>query len=117
MAKYKDKNGMGKSKLCPKVKGESEKSGERHARRKSFNLKRFKIIERFCENNNLVFRLLNNGHHWQVESDKKIIEWWPSSAKVVVNKNWKRGIHCHDYEQFIEIIKKEIGAENETDKI
>lgn len=108
MAKYKDRTKAGKSKLCPFVPDVPCK--ERHARRKAFNLKRFTIIRNFCENNNLVFRLLNNGQHWQVESDKKTIEWWPSTAKVVVNKNWKRGIHCHDYEQFIEILKKEIGV-------
>lgn len=31
----------------------------------------------------------------------KIAEWWPSSAKLVLNKDWDNGIHTHDVDQLI----------------
>lgn len=29
----------------------------------------------------------------------QVAEWWPSSAKMVLNKNYPNGIHIHDYQQ------------------
>ena len=107
MSKYKDITGMGKSKLCPKLKDEKESFSERHFRRKIFNEKRFRKVQEFCEKAGLRFRISNQGHHWRVNTDKMTVEWWPSSAKVIVNKNWNRGVHCHDYKQFIKILKKQ----------
>lgn len=107
MAKHKDITGMGKSTLCPKRKDELESSSDRHFRRKIFNEKQFSVVEEFCQNRGLRFRLLNCKHHWQVSRENTMVEWWPSSAKVIINKNWGRGVHCHDYEQFIGILKKQ----------
>ena len=50
-----------------------------------------------------------NGHHWIASKEKMIIEWWPSSAKVIVDKNWKKGVHVHDAYQFQKLLKKKFG--------
>lgn len=63
--------------------------------------------------------LHNNGHHWVFDCglvgnpggpcrDRLLIEWWPSSAKLVIRKNWNGGIHVHDWKQAQEQIEKAI---------
>jgi hypothetical protein len=49
-------------------------------------------------------RVHGEGQHWCVERDGFTAEWWPSSAKLVINKGWQGGIHCHDVGQVIEEI-------------
>lgn len=48
----------------------------------------------------------NEGHHWWLNEDKFLAEWWPSSAKLVINKQWNEGRHCHDYRQALEMIER-----------
>jgi hypothetical protein len=35
-----------------------------------------------------------------------LAEWWPSSAKLVLDKKWGEGIHCHDYKQALTVIEE-----------
>jgi hypothetical protein len=35
-----------------------------------------------------------------------LVEWWPSSAKLVLNKKWGEGVHCHDYKQALRVIEE-----------
>lgn len=95
---------MGKSALIPKVRGEASK--QRHQRRKGQNLNHIKEVGEFCSKNGIVLHVTNDGHHWQAIKGKRIVDWWPSSAKAIVNKNWGAGIHVHDWGQFIELLKK-----------
>lgn len=90
MAKYKDR------KETPK---------ERNDRRKRTNINHQKKVQDYCSDHGIRFRVTNRGHHWRTNKRGKTVEWWPSSAKVVVNKNWQKGIHCHDYNQFIRLLK------------
>jgi len=46
-----------------------------------------------------TLRILNGGHHWELTRPGLTVEWWPSSAKCVINKNWPGGVHVHDHEQ------------------
>ncbi|HJX11513.1 MAG TPA: hypothetical protein VJ733_13580 [Candidatus Binatia bacterium] len=41
-------------------------------------------------------------------SQKKdlLAEWWPSSTKLVFDKQWNRGCYCHDYRQALEMIER-----------
>jgi hypothetical protein len=52
----------------------------------------------------------NEGHHWIFQRDKLRAEWWPSSAKLVFDKNWNRGVHTHDYKQVLQLIERRWGA-------
>lgn len=38
----------------------------------------------------MTLRILNKREHWQFTKDGLLVEWWPSSGRVAVNKNWKR---------------------------
>jgi hypothetical protein len=62
----------------------------------------------WCKNNGLTLHVTNRGHHWQVRRDGFKADWWPSSAKLVIQGRWQQGIHAHDYQQVIRAIGKEI---------
>lgn len=103
MAKYQDTKTLGKSNLCPFIQGEDSKG--RHSRRKGFNMEHVKKVDEICQAKGLKLKVKNGGHHWQVSGGGKLLDWWPSTAKLVFDLNFKKGIHCHDYKQFIEKIK------------
>lgn len=105
MSKYKDVSGVGRSRAVPFLKDETAQ--DRHARRKAHNFGLRQETEIFCEQNGIRLQIKNKGHHWIARKEKTIIEWWPSSAKVVINKNWKRGVHVHDAYQFHTLLEKE----------
>lgn len=106
MSRFRDIDSVGNSKAIPFIKHESPK--DRHARRKAHNLRLREQTKIFCDENKIKLQITNEGHHWRAEKDDMIIEWWPSSAKVVVNKSWKRGIHVHDIYQFQKLLKKRL---------
>ena len=92
-----DIKSVGRSTLIPYDPNETKK--ERHDRRLRENLaNRQKLID-WCGACGIQGFITNEGHHWRFVREKKLAEWWPSSAKLVKQKNWNRGIHVHDYEQ------------------
>ena len=101
---YQDTKSLGSSKIAPFIPGENY--SDRHFRRLQENLKRITAVSEFCSENGWLLKIHNDGHHWAFTKGKDVIDWWPSSAKLVTNKNFKRGIHCHDYEKLIGYIKK-----------
>ena len=56
----------------------------------------------------------NKGHHWSFyahnakSGDSQLFEWWPASAKLVIAKQWKKGIHVHDVTQVIAIAEERL---------
>lgn len=107
-----DKTRMGRSKIIPYKEG--ERATERHARRLRENLKHADDLLRWCGENNIAAKILNRGHHWIFSLPSgDAVEWWPSSAKLVVNKQWGCGIHTHDFEQCRRVIAKHMGIETE----
>lgn len=104
MAKYDDTKSLGRSQIVPFKPGEEWYS--RHARRKAINLNHADELKAWCDANGWKFEVKNNGHHWIFKKGSTVIEWWPSSAKLVKNKQWGRGVHCHDYEKVREFLSK-----------
>lgn len=41
----------------------------------------------------------NHGHHWQFRRADIQADWWPSRAKFVINKDFAKGHHVHDWKQ------------------
>jgi hypothetical protein len=87
--------------MVPYLIGEDPK--DRHFRRFTSNNDPNYVqkISEFCTQHGVIFKINNNGHHWHFEKQSKFVDWWPSTAKLVLNQNWKRGIHVHDYGQVI----------------
>ena len=79
---------------------------ERHTRRLHGNLRCESEVREWCRTRGFNLRITNEGHHWQLNKNKFVAEWWPSSAKLVFNKQWNKGCHCHDYRQALELIER-----------
>lgn len=106
-------------KVMRQIPGESYQ--ERHKRRLETNVKGKNEVESFCGCNGLKLAITNNGHHWSIYYlaavigvDPQWAEWWPSSAKLVFRKQWKKGVHCHDYTQLIAECKTRLGTETQN---
>lgn len=104
MAKYRDVKSAGRSKICPLVKGES--AGKRHRRRLKVSMESCKELEDWCKKYGIRLTITNKGHHWRASKGGIAVEWWPSSAKVIINKKWPHGQHVHDWRQFQAILEK-----------
>lgn len=100
MAKHKDTQSGGKSRLVKYNPIEGYK--KRHARRKQIANDTENKLRSWCVGNGWGFAVENKGHHFIMQKGSVLAEWWPSSAKLVFNKKWRRGIHCHDYQVVIE---------------
>lgn len=72
---------------------------ERHARRLSHALSFQQEIEKRCTEFGYSVTVTNHGHHWKFTFGRKVMEWWPSSAKLVKQYQYRRGVHTFDFEQ------------------
>lgn len=93
---------VGRSFLVPFMNGEN--ANDRHERRLNSNLKWQDELAQWATENGYSFKVSNGGHHWILTKGKTRVEWWPSSAKVIFNQQWRKGIHCHDYKQLCQLM-------------
>ncbi len=98
MAKYRDRTKTRLPAEISKYKA-GENGKDRHARRLQTNHEYADVLRNYCKSNGWQFTITNEGHHWQIRRGKTIIDWFPVSAKFVVNKQWKKGVHVHDVAQ------------------
>lgn len=103
--KFKDIKSLGKSSIAPFDPDEDWR--DRHARRKNVNLSYADELKQWCRLYAWKFEIKNDGHHWIFQKGNILVEWWPSSAKLVKNKEWTKGIHCHDYTKVIDFLSKQ----------
>ena len=103
MGKYRDIKDLGTSETCPFKRGESSK--DRHARRLKTNTEKDLEVMGWAASKGFTVSIKNNNHHWKLISGDKIIDWWPSSAKLIFNQQWNKGMHCHDTEKLIQAIE------------
>src|SRR5438309_1429155 len=47
-------------------------------------------VRAWAERNGCSLRVLNGGHHWLFQKPGFMAEWWPSSSKLAVNREY----HC-----------------------
>lgn len=80
---------------------------KRHARRLQANVTVFADeAMAWSDKHSVSMRISNGNHHWIFSQGSTLVEWWPSSAKCVINKNWKSGIHVHEWPQLVAILKR-----------
>lgn len=100
--------GMGRSDIVPYRHGEHWR--DRHERRLMTNLNRREYVDEFCQIFDVTLKVKNRGHHWIFERydfgrDRTLLaEWWPSSARMVFDKNWNDAIHVHDHDQATQLL-------------
>ena len=89
---------MPRSKLVPFIPGEGR--SRRHARRLGFNLQRQELVKSWAEKCGIDLKISNGGNHWTFTKGLAIAEWWPSSARLVLQREYRtRDQHVHDYQQ------------------
>ena len=107
MAKYRDNS---KSKFKAQIRYiEGETPDARHDRRQQHNVNRLDRLRNYCKSNGFGLKVTNEEMHWQIKRGKIQIDWWPRSAKMIVNKQWSKGIHVHDTGQiicYLEFVKR-----------
>jgi len=93
---------------------------ERHYRRKDVAWRLHRAAGEWCAEHGIRMTVHNAGHHWTfawVCSEEELLsrgviletvrqkrrhclaEWWPSSAKLIFDKLWRGGVHCHGWLQ------------------
>ena len=106
--RYTDVRSAGRSRFIPYLKGET--AAQRHERRKQENLAQEGLLRQDMEKLGLTLKVTNMGHHWKMTRIGLIVEWWPSTAKLVFNKEYHEGIHCHDRFQVVSLIRSHLQA-------
>ena len=102
-----DRTSAGRSSVVPYKRGEN--GSDRHSRRLNTNSRYETAVRQWCVEHGFEVCITNHHHHWQMRKGTFLAEWWPSSAKLVCNKKWREGIHCHDYQQALKVIERSYG--------
>jgi len=96
-----------RSRVCPYVPGEDPAA--RHRRRLLTNVRGEQYLRGWCEGAGIALTISNDGHHWRFTlPNGRLVQWWPSSAKLVFGDDWDHDLHVHDYERAREIICREL---------
>lgn len=102
-----DRYRAGASKVVPFIATES--AAQRHRRRFDVALAAEFHLREWCSNRGLTLDVNNKGHHWIVRRSGKVFaQWWPASAKLVLGKNYRAGIHCHDWCQVAKVLYRQL---------
>jgi hypothetical protein len=100
--RHRDVFGYEPSKLVPFVP--DEEADDRHFRRYKFNLERSVDASGWCRENGIFLEIRNNGHRWTFRYKENTVDWYPSSAKLIINRDWENGYHIYDWIQAREIV-------------
>lgn len=79
---------------------------DRHDRRLAFNMGKRDLVRKWAEENGVELKISNNGHHWRFKRGRRNAEWWPSSAKMVLQRQYNADHHIYDHEQAIEVLRR-----------
>lgn len=79
---------------------------DRHKRRLETNVELFKDeAVQWAETHDVFCRISNRGHHWKFQRNGSHIEWWPESAKCIVNRSVE--MHIHEFPQLLVLLEQE----------
>jgi len=51
-------------------------------------------VRAWARKHGFALRVLNGGHHWILEKAGLVAEWWPSSGKLALNRDYRRTFHA-----------------------
>jgi hypothetical protein len=73
----------------------------RRDRRMQRNLGLEGTVRRWAEEHGFALGIHNDGHHWVFKKGDIFVEWWPSSAKLALNRDYLQTVHAHDWPQVL----------------
>lgn len=51
-------------------------------------------------------KVSNDGHHWSIVKPGGLNwQWWPSTAKLVIDEDWNSGIHIHTWQDIFRLLR------------
>jgi len=70
---------------------------QRRERRLGRNLTSGNRAKTWADQHGFALRINNEGHHWMWQKGQFVAEWWPSSAKLVLNRDYARSFDAYDW--------------------
>jgi len=67
-------------------------------------------VTRWAAQRGLTFRMFNDGHHWMFQKPGLAAEWWPSSAKLVLNRDYLRDRHAPHWPRVAALLENALAA-------
>jgi hypothetical protein len=64
----------------------------------------------WAEQHGCSLRVLNDGHHWLLQKPGFVGEWWPSSARLAVNREYGRYIHAPHWAAVSTVLEQYLAA-------
>ena len=59
----------------------------------------------WAEGHGCSLRVLNDGHHWLFQKPGSVTEWWPSSARLAVNRDYGSDIHAPHWADVVTVLE------------
>jgi hypothetical protein len=77
----------------------------RRERRLSRNTNSANQAQAWAAQYGFTLRIHNEGHHWMWQKGAFVAEWWPSSAKLVLNRVYERDFHVPEWTGVIRFLE------------
>ena len=68
-------------------------------------------VRAWTERQGCAVRVLNDGHHWLFQKPGFVAEWWPSSARLAVNRDYDRHIHAPHWAEVVTVLQQHLARE------
>ena len=78
----------------------------RRERRMQRTLQSEAAVRGWAEQHGFALRVLNSGHHWMLEKPGMLAEWWPSSAKLALNRDYLRTFHAPHWSEVVLVLER-----------
>jgi hypothetical protein len=83
---------------------------QRRERRKERTLQSESAVRAWASQHGLSLRVLNGGHHWLLERPGFVAEWWPSSAKLAINRDYLYTFHTPNWQGVVDVLGRFDGS-------
>jgi hypothetical protein len=59
----------------------------------------------WADQHGFTLRVNNGEHHWIWQKGSFVAEWWPSSAKLVLNRDYARSFDAYDWTMVVPFLE------------
>jgi hypothetical protein len=67
-------------------------------------------VRAWAEQHGCSLRVLNGGHHWLFQKPGFMAEWWPSSAKLAVGRDYLHDHHAPHWKDVRSVLEQHLSA-------
>lgn len=72
-------------------------------------------VRAWAERRGCSLRVLNDGHHWLFQKQDFMAEWWPSSARLAVNRDYGNSIHAPHWAEVVAVLEQHFSTAPSSD--